>query len=122
MDGHPTALYLGGPLAGTTCSRAADEAWSDYRDEAGVAMDSVKGDEYLALVEKKATTGNAVARHLARAYKLLECPKATYYVEMRDYKLLKRAVGDPPVFSALTSGMRGDPRSPGGSRGLKPPP
>jgi hypothetical protein len=107
MDGHLTALYFGGPLAGTTCTRADGEAWSEYRDGAGEDEDPAKGDADLALVEKKITAANAVARYAARGYKLLVCPDATYYVELRDHEVVKQAAADPAVFAALTGAMRG---------------
>jgi hypothetical protein len=78
-------------------------------------MDSAKGDADIALLGKTPTPQNVVARHLARGYKLLERPDQTYYVELHDYNLLKRAASDAAVFGALTAYMRGDPRTPGRS-------
>lgn len=101
---HDAALYVGGPLRGTTVPRP-NAGWEPYRTDTGAPMSRDQGDQLTARAVKRVNTGPL------RHYKLLIHDDQTFYVHLPGYKTFRDTDTDLRVRTALIDSVNGNGES-----------
>ena len=98
---HDAALYVGGPLRGTTVPRP-DAGWDPYRTDTGAPMSRGQGDPLTTRAVKRGAPGPL------RHYKLLVHDDQTFYVHLTGYKAFRVTEVDHELRQALIVEANGE--------------